>query len=118
MKIIISDEKLSIVDQDENKNIWMKWDDIYAIPHLLIIHISEEIRCTRRRVPSSFSHKEGTRSLCDAKAGPAKHLGVSKRETVAGRFRPWRHTLHMRKTKGTHAVRILLFYPFMDTKGV
>ncbi len=39
MKIIISDEKLSIVDQDENKNIWMKWDDIYAIPHLLIIHI-------------------------------------------------------------------------------
>ncbi|MEZ2737396.1 hypothetical protein [Aneurinibacillus aneurinilyticus] len=38
----------------------------------MIIHISEEIRCTRQRVPSSFSHKEGTRPLCGAKAGPAK----------------------------------------------
>ncbi|KIV58692.1 hypothetical protein [Aneurinibacillus migulanus] len=56
--------------------------------------------------------------LCDAKAGPAKHMGVSRQETVAGRFRPWRHTLHTRKTKGTHAVRVILFYPSMDTKGV
>ncbi|MGG4537420.1 hypothetical protein, partial [Aneurinibacillus migulanus] len=53
-----------------------------------------------------------------AKAGPSKHLGFSKRETVAGRFRPWRHTLHTRKTKGTHAVRVILFYPSMDTKSV
>ncbi|WP_209421091.1 hypothetical protein, partial [Aneurinibacillus aneurinilyticus] len=27
----------------------------------------------------------------------------------------WRHT---RKTKGTHTVRVTLFYPSMDTKGV
>ncbi|MED0668875.1 hypothetical protein P4S95_01380 [Aneurinibacillus aneurinilyticus] len=27
----------------------------------MIMHISEEIRCMHRRVPSSFSHKEGTR---------------------------------------------------------
>ncbi|MEZ2737358.1 hypothetical protein [Aneurinibacillus aneurinilyticus] len=84
----------------------------------MIIHKVEKRRCTRRRVPSSFSHKEGTRPLCGAKAGPAKHLGLSVRETVAGRFRPWRHTLHTRKTKGTHAVRVTLFYPSMDTKGV
>ncbi|ERI11595.1 hypothetical protein HMPREF0083_00304 [Aneurinibacillus aneurinilyticus ATCC 12856] len=32
----------------------------------------EEERCTRRRVPSSFSHKEETQPLCGAKAGPAK----------------------------------------------
>ncbi|MEZ2736762.1 hypothetical protein [Aneurinibacillus aneurinilyticus] len=61
---------------------------------LLIIHKVEERRCTRRHVPSSFSYKEETRPLCDAKAGPAKHLGLSVWETVAGRFRPWRHTLH------------------------
>ncbi|MED0709517.1 hypothetical protein, partial [Aneurinibacillus aneurinilyticus] len=48
---------------------------------LLIIHKVEERRCTRRRVPSSFSHKEETRPLCGAKAGPAKHLGLSMRET-------------------------------------
>ncbi|MEZ2735354.1 hypothetical protein [Aneurinibacillus aneurinilyticus] len=54
----------------------------------MIIHKVEERRCTRRRVPSSFSHKEGTRPLCGAKAGPAKHLGITGRETVAGRFRP------------------------------
>ncbi|MEZ2735832.1 hypothetical protein [Aneurinibacillus aneurinilyticus] len=41
----------------------------------------EERRCTRRRVPSSFSHKEETRPLCGAKAGPAKHLGITGRET-------------------------------------
>ncbi|WP_276915639.1 hypothetical protein, partial [Aneurinibacillus aneurinilyticus] len=35
----------------------------------------------RRRVPSSFSHKEETRPLCSARAGPAKHLGFSVRET-------------------------------------
>ncbi|WP_152623492.1 hypothetical protein [Aneurinibacillus migulanus] len=84
----------------------------------MIIHKVKERRCTRRRLPSSFSRKEGTRPLCNAKAGPSKHLGFSKREAVAGRFRPWRHTLHTRKTKGTYAVRILLFYPSMDTKGV
>ena len=33
----------------------------------MIIHISEEIRCTRRRVPSSFSRKEEIRPLCGAK---------------------------------------------------
>ncbi|MED0669604.1 hypothetical protein P4S95_05115 [Aneurinibacillus aneurinilyticus] len=27
----------------------------------MVIHILEEVRCTRRRVPASFSHKEGTR---------------------------------------------------------
>ncbi|ERI10509.1 hypothetical protein HMPREF0083_01415 [Aneurinibacillus aneurinilyticus ATCC 12856] len=32
----------------------------------------EERGDTRRRVPSSFSHKEGTRPFCGAKAGPAK----------------------------------------------
>ncbi|MEZ2735171.1 hypothetical protein [Aneurinibacillus aneurinilyticus] len=47
----------------------------------MIIHKMEERRCTRRRVPSSFSHKEETRSLCGARAGPAKHLGFSMRET-------------------------------------
>jgi hypothetical protein len=78
----------------------------------------EERRCTRRHVPSSFSYKEETRPFCGARAGPAKHLGLSVRETVAGQFRPWRHTLHTRKTKGTHAVRVPLFYPSMDTKGV
>ncbi|MED0726577.1 hypothetical protein P4S91_27490, partial [Aneurinibacillus aneurinilyticus] len=77
----------------------------------------EERRCTRRRVPSSFSHKEETRPLCGAKDGPAKHLGITGQETVAGRFRPWRHTLHTRKTKGTHAIRVTLFHPSMDTKG-
>ncbi|MEZ2732653.1 hypothetical protein [Aneurinibacillus aneurinilyticus] len=35
----------------------------------MIIHKVEERRCTRRRVPSSFSHKEETRPLCGAKAG-------------------------------------------------
>ncbi|MED0735291.1 hypothetical protein P4S84_26250, partial [Aneurinibacillus aneurinilyticus] len=59
-----------------------------CLSRLLIIHKVEERRCTRRRVPSSFSHKEETRPLCGAKAGPAKHLGLSVRETVAGRFRP------------------------------
>ncbi|MED0670244.1 hypothetical protein P4S95_08445 [Aneurinibacillus aneurinilyticus] len=29
----------------------------------MIIHKVEEIRCTRRRVPSSFSHKEEIRPL-------------------------------------------------------
>ncbi|MEZ2733243.1 hypothetical protein [Aneurinibacillus aneurinilyticus] len=33
----------------------------------MIIHKVEERRCTRRRVPSSFSHKEETQPLC----GPA-----------------------------------------------
>ncbi|MEZ2732826.1 hypothetical protein [Aneurinibacillus aneurinilyticus] len=47
----------------------------------MIIHKVEERRCTRRRVPSSFSHKEETRPLCGAKAGPAKHLGLSVWET-------------------------------------
>ncbi|MEZ2732813.1 hypothetical protein [Aneurinibacillus aneurinilyticus] len=37
----------------------------------MIIHKGEERRCTRRRVPSSFSHKEETRPLCGARAGPA-----------------------------------------------
>ncbi|MED0673570.1 hypothetical protein P4S95_25715, partial [Aneurinibacillus aneurinilyticus] len=73
----------------------------------MIIHKMEERRCTRRRVPSSFSHKEETRPLCSARAGPAKHLGFSMRETVAGQF-------PHRKTKGTHAVRVTLFYPSMD----
>ncbi|MED0671969.1 hypothetical protein P4S95_17460 [Aneurinibacillus aneurinilyticus] len=36
----------------------------------MIIHKVEERRCTRRRVPSSFSHKEEARPLCGAKAGP------------------------------------------------
>ncbi|MEZ2737028.1 hypothetical protein [Aneurinibacillus aneurinilyticus] len=54
----------------------------------MIIHKVEKRRCTRRRVPSSFSHKEETRPLCGAKVGPAKHLGITGRETVAGRFRP------------------------------
>ncbi|MEZ2736428.1 hypothetical protein [Aneurinibacillus aneurinilyticus] len=66
----------------------------------MIIHKVEERRCTRRRVPSSFSHKEETRPLCGARAGPAKHLGFSMRETVAGQFRPWRHTLHIEKQRG------------------
>ncbi|MEZ2737599.1 hypothetical protein [Aneurinibacillus aneurinilyticus] len=35
---------------------------------LLIIHKTGERRCTRRRVPPSFSHKEGTRPLCGAKS--------------------------------------------------
>ncbi|MEZ2735641.1 hypothetical protein [Aneurinibacillus aneurinilyticus] len=39
-------------------------------------------------------------------------------ETIAGHFRPLRHTLHTGKTKGTHAVRVVLFHPLMDTKGV
>ncbi|MEZ2733992.1 hypothetical protein [Aneurinibacillus aneurinilyticus] len=34
----------------------------------MIIHKVEERRCTRRRVPSSFSHKEETRPLCGARA--------------------------------------------------
>ncbi|MED0669496.1 hypothetical protein P4S95_04555 [Aneurinibacillus aneurinilyticus] len=38
----------------------------------MIIHKMEERGDTRRRVPSSFSHKEGTRPFCGAKAGPAK----------------------------------------------
>ncbi|MED0723256.1 hypothetical protein P4S91_10050, partial [Aneurinibacillus aneurinilyticus] len=38
-------------------------------------------KCTRRRLPSSFSHKEGTRPLCSARAGPAKHLGLLMRKT-------------------------------------
>ncbi|MEZ2734046.1 hypothetical protein [Aneurinibacillus aneurinilyticus] len=38
----------------------------------MIMHKVEERRCTRRRVPSSFSHKERTRLLCGAKARPAK----------------------------------------------
>ncbi|MEZ2733779.1 hypothetical protein [Aneurinibacillus aneurinilyticus] len=54
----------------------------------MIIHKVEERRCTRRRVPTSFSHKEETRLLCGARAGPAKYLGFSMRETVAGQFRP------------------------------
>ncbi|MCI1694405.1 hypothetical protein [Aneurinibacillus aneurinilyticus] len=58
------------------------------LSRLLIIHKVEERRCTRRRVPSSFSHKEEARPLCGARAGPAKHLGFSMRETVAGPFRP------------------------------
>ncbi|MED0672705.1 hypothetical protein P4S95_21285 [Aneurinibacillus aneurinilyticus] len=33
----------------------------------MIIYKVEERRCTRRRVPSSFSHKEETQPLC----GPA-----------------------------------------------
>ncbi|MEZ2737523.1 hypothetical protein [Aneurinibacillus aneurinilyticus] len=37
----------------------------------MIIHKMEERRCTRRRVPSSFSHKEETQPLCGARAGPA-----------------------------------------------
>ncbi|SDJ36439.1 hypothetical protein [Aneurinibacillus migulanus] len=45
MKIIISDEKLSIVDQDENKNIWMKWDDIYAIHYYKLDCITEVVTC-------------------------------------------------------------------------
>ncbi|MED0725402.1 hypothetical protein P4S91_21140, partial [Aneurinibacillus aneurinilyticus] len=53
----------------------------YLEARLLIIHKVEERRCTRRRVPSSFSHKEETRPLCGAKAGPAKHLGITGRET-------------------------------------
>ncbi|MEZ2737428.1 hypothetical protein [Aneurinibacillus aneurinilyticus] len=32
----------------------------------MIIHKVEERRCTRRRVPSSFSHKEEIRPLCGA----------------------------------------------------
>ncbi|MEZ2737370.1 hypothetical protein [Aneurinibacillus aneurinilyticus] len=47
----------------------------------MIIHKMEGRRFTRRRVPSSFSYKEETRPLCGAKAGPAKHLGLSVRET-------------------------------------
>ncbi|MEZ2737475.1 hypothetical protein [Aneurinibacillus aneurinilyticus] len=47
----------------------------------MIIHKVEERRCTRRHVPSSFSHKEETRPLCGARAGPAKHLGLSVWET-------------------------------------
>ncbi|KIV57615.1 hypothetical protein AM501_26080 [Aneurinibacillus migulanus] len=76
------------------KKLGFSYFIIYIVPHLLIIHKVEERRCTRRRVPSSFSRKEEARPLCVAKAGPSKHLGFSKRETVAGRFRPWRHTLH------------------------
>ncbi|WP_235496298.1 hypothetical protein [Aneurinibacillus migulanus] len=41
----------------------------------------EERRCMCRRVPSSLSRKEEIRPLCGAKAGPAKHLGLSVRET-------------------------------------
>ncbi|MEZ2737503.1 hypothetical protein [Aneurinibacillus aneurinilyticus] len=66
----------------------------YLFPRLLIIHKVEERRGTRRHVSSSFSHKEETRPLCGARAGPTKHLGFSVWETVAGRFRPRRHTLH------------------------
>ncbi|MEZ2735533.1 hypothetical protein [Aneurinibacillus aneurinilyticus] len=47
----------------------------------MIIYKVEERRCTRRRVPSSFSHKEETWPLCGARAGPAKHLGITGRET-------------------------------------
>ncbi|MED0671714.1 hypothetical protein P4S95_16170 [Aneurinibacillus aneurinilyticus] len=32
----------------------------------MMIHKVEEKRCTRRRVPSSFSHKEETWPLCGA----------------------------------------------------
>ncbi|WP_235496506.1 hypothetical protein [Aneurinibacillus migulanus] len=49
--------------------------------HLWIIHRLEEMRCTRRRVPSSFSRKKEIQPLCGTKAGPAKHLGLSVRET-------------------------------------
>ncbi|MEZ2735870.1 hypothetical protein [Aneurinibacillus aneurinilyticus] len=44
----------------------------------MINHNVEERRCTRRRVPTSFSHKEETRPLCGARAGPAKHLGITR----------------------------------------
>ncbi|MCI1694926.1 hypothetical protein [Aneurinibacillus aneurinilyticus] len=71
----------------------------------MIIHKVEERRCTRRRVPSSFSHKEETRPLCGAETGPAKHLGITVRETVAGRFRPRRHTLHIEKQRGPRRTR-------------
>ncbi|MEZ2734086.1 hypothetical protein [Aneurinibacillus aneurinilyticus] len=53
----------------------------YNNTRLLIIHKVEERRCTRRHGPSSFSYKEETRPLCGAKAGPAKHLGLSVWET-------------------------------------
>ncbi|MCI1695812.1 hypothetical protein [Aneurinibacillus aneurinilyticus] len=60
----------------------------------MIIHKVEERRCTRRHVPSSFSYKEETRPLCGARAGPAKHLGITGRETNR---RPFGHgvvTIH------------------------
>ncbi|MEZ2736355.1 hypothetical protein [Aneurinibacillus aneurinilyticus] len=47
----------------------------------MIIHKVEERRCTRRHGPSSFSYKEETRPLCGAKTGPAKHQGITVRET-------------------------------------
>ncbi|MEZ2735315.1 hypothetical protein [Aneurinibacillus aneurinilyticus] len=50
----------------------------------MIIHKVEERRCTRRRVPSSFSHKEETRPLCgaraEAKSGPLS-LGAGDEPT-------------------------------------
>ncbi|MED0671705.1 hypothetical protein P4S95_16120 [Aneurinibacillus aneurinilyticus] len=45
----------------------------------MMIHKVKERRCTRRRVPSSFSHREETWPLCGVKAGPAKHLGIGMR---------------------------------------
>ncbi|ERI09622.1 hypothetical protein HMPREF0083_02330 [Aneurinibacillus aneurinilyticus ATCC 12856] len=43
---------------------------VYKITRLLIIYKVEERRCTCRRAPPSFSHKEETRPLCGAKGGP------------------------------------------------
>ncbi|WP_235496086.1 hypothetical protein [Aneurinibacillus migulanus] len=55
--------------------------------HLLIIHKVEERRCTRRRVPSSFSRNEETRPLYDVKSGPAKSgLYASVRERTDARL--------------------------------
>ncbi|MEZ2732797.1 hypothetical protein [Aneurinibacillus aneurinilyticus] len=42
----------------------------------MIIHKVEERRCTRRRVPSSFSHKEEARPLCGARAEPSPVWGT------------------------------------------
>jgi hypothetical protein len=49
--------------------------------------------------PTAFFFKEGKRPLRVALVGPAKHLGRSVMETVAGLIRPPRHTLHRKKSK-------------------
>lgn len=45
MKILINDERLSLVDSEAGRDIWMKWDDVYAIHYYKLDCITEIITC-------------------------------------------------------------------------
>ncbi|ERI05955.1 hypothetical protein HMPREF0083_05517 [Aneurinibacillus aneurinilyticus ATCC 12856] len=49
---------------------------LYIITHLLIIYKVEERRCTRRRVPSSFSRGRDTAALRSRLAGGKKRTST------------------------------------------